>query len=323
MRAPALRRWARPLIGAALLTALAWWYPLESITDAFASLDGPTITAALTIGLATTVLCAARWVLVARGVGLRLPWGRAVGDYYRAVLLNAVLPSGILGDVHRALGHGRYAGDLPRGVRAVILERAAGQVVLAAAGATLLFTLPAALLGPGLFTVAASLALPALVGAVMCLRRVPALTATIADVRAGLFTTGTGPGVLLLSVAALAGHVTLFLVAAHAAGVTAPALSLLPLAIAALLAMSVPANIGGWGPREAVTALTFGAAGLGSATGLTVSVLYGLLALVAALPGVLVLLWRLLPVERVQVPGEGPGQERQQVTPLVRRGARR
>ncbi|MGW9553345.1 lysylphosphatidylglycerol synthase transmembrane domain-containing protein [Nocardiopsis sp. NPDC055551] len=328
-----LRRRARPLIGAALLAALVWWYPVEAFTDAFTSLDGRTVCAALAIGLVTTVLCAARWILVARGVGLRLPWGRAIGDYYRAILLNAVLPSGILGDVHRALGHGRYAGDLPRGVRAVVLERAAGQVVLAATGATLLFTLPAALLGPGLLTLAAALAPPVLVATVVGVgllfsrrhgtRRRHALTATLADARSGLFTASTGPGVLLVSVAALAGHVTLFLVAAHAAGVTAPVPVLVPLAIAALVAMSVPAGIGGWGPREAVTTLTFGAAGLGAATGLTVSVLYGLLALIAALPGVVVLLWRLRPVERVQVPGEGFGQERQQVTPLVRRGARR
>lgn len=328
-----LRRRARALIGAALLAALVWWYPMEAFTDAFASLDGRTVCAALTIGLITTVLCAARWILVARGVGLRLPWGRAIGDYYRAILLNAVLPSGVLGDVHRALGHGRYAGDLPRGVRAVVLERAAGQVVLAATGATLLFTLPAAVLGPGLLTLAASLTLPVLVAAVVGAgllfsrrrgtRRRRALTATLADARAGLFTATTGPGVLLTSVAALAGHVTLFLVAAQAAGVTAPLPVLVPLAISALVAMSVPAGIGGWGPREAVTTLTFGAAGLGATTGLTVSVLYGLLALIAALPGVVVLLWRLCTVEHVQVPGEGLGQGRQQVTPLVRRGARR
>lgn len=328
-----LRRRTRPLIGAALLAALAWWYPVEAFTDAFVSLDGRTLFAASAIGLVTTVLCAARWILVARGVGLHLPWVRAVGDYYRAILLNAVLPSGILGDVHRALGHGRYAGDLPRGVRAVVLERAAGQVVLAATGAILLFTLPAALLGPGLLTVAASLALPALVAAAVGAgllftrrhhtRRRHALAAAIADARAGLFTATTGPGVLVSSVAALAGHVTLFLVAAHAAGVTAPLSTLVPLAVSALVAMSVPAGIGGWGPREAVAALTFGTAGLGSATGLTVSVLYGLLALVAALPGVVVLLWRLRPVEHVQIPGEGLGQGRQQVTPLVRRGARR
>ena len=321
----------RPLVGAAFLAGVLWWYPLEAFTDAFGAVDSASVAAALGIGLATTVLCAARWVLVARGVGLRLPWARAVGDYYRAVFLNAVLPAGVLGDVHRAVSHGRYAGDLPRGVRAVVLERMAGQVVLAGTCTVLLFALPAALLGPGLLAVAASVAVFALVALVVAAGWVigrrrgsrwwRALAATVADTRAGLFTVATGPGVVLLSMAALAGHVTLFLVAARAAGVTVPAFTLLPLLVLALVAMSVPANVGGWGPREAVTALAFGAAGLGSELGVTVSVTYGLLALVAALPGALVLVWRLLRVEHLQVAGEDLDQVGQEVPALGGRGA--
>lgn len=321
----------RPLVGLTVLAGVLWWYPLEAFTDAFGAVHTRAAAAALGIGLATTVLCAARWALVARGVGLHLPWGRAVGDYYRAVFLNAVLPAGLLGDVHRAVSHGRYAGDLARGVRAVVLERMAGQVVLAGTCAVLLFALPAALLGPGLLAVAASVAVFAVAALVVAAGWVigrrrgsrwwRALSATVADTRAGLFTVATGPGVVLLSMVALAGHVSLFLVAARAAGVTTPAFTLLPLLVLALVAMSVPANVGGWGPREAVTALAFGAAGLGSELGLTVSVTYGLLALVAALPGGLVLVWRLFRVEHVQVPGEDLDQVGQEVAPLGRGGS--
>jgi hypothetical protein len=60
----------------------------------------------------------------------------------------------------------------------------------------------------------------------------------------------------------------------------------------ALLAMSLPVNIGGWGPREGVTAWAFGAAGLSAAQGLTIAVAYGLFAFVAALPGAVVLVTR-------------------------------
>ncbi len=328
------RRWTgfvRPLVGIAFLAGVVWWFPLDAFTDAFGAVDPATVTTALGIGLVTTLLCATRWVLVARGVGLRLPWVRAVSDYYRALFLNAVLPAGVLGDVHRAVSHGRYAGDVARGVRAVLLERMAGQVVLAATCAVLLFTLPAALLGPGLLAVAASLGVFAVVALVVALGWVlgrrrgsawwRALSATVADTRAGLFTVTTGPGVVLLSAAALAGHLVLFLVAARAVGVTLPAPALLPLLVLALVAMSVPANLGGWGPREAVTALAFGAAGLGADLGLTVSVAYGLLALVASLPGGLVLLWRLLRVEHVEVPREQLHQVRQKIAALGGRRA--
>ena len=60
----------------------------------------------------------------------------------------------------------------------------------------------------------------------------------------------------------------------------------------ALLAMGLPLNIGGWGPREGVTAWAFGAAGLGAGTGLSVAVVYGVLSFVAALPGAVVLVAR-------------------------------
>ena len=73
---------------------------------------------------------------------LPLPVLTAVADYYRALFLNAVLPAGVLGDAHRALRHGRYAGDVGRGVRAVVLERTAGQVVLIGAGVTALLVEP-------------------------------------------------------------------------------------------------------------------------------------------------------------------------------------
>jgi hypothetical protein len=56
--------------------------------------------------------------------------------------------------------------------------------------------------------------------------------------------------------------------------------------------MGLPLNVGGWGPREGVTAWAFGAAGLGAATGLTVAVVYGVLSFVASLPGICVLVAR-------------------------------
>ena len=87
-----------------------------------------------------------------------------------------------------------------------------------------------------------------------------------------------------------AGQVLTFLVAARAAGVTAPTGTVVPLALLALVAMSVPLNVAGWGPREGVTAWAFGAAGLGAAQGVSAAVVYGVLVFVACLPGAVVLL---------------------------------
>jgi hypothetical protein len=64
---------------------------------------------------------------------------------------------------------------------------------------------------------------------------------------------------------------------------------LLPLALLVLVAMGIPANVAGWGPREGVAAWVFGAAGLGAEAGVATAVVYGVMVLVASLPGVAVL----------------------------------
>jgi hypothetical protein len=62
-----------------------------------------------------------------------------------------------------------------------------------------------------------------------------------------------------------------------------------------LLAMAVPTNIGGWGPREGVAAWLFAAAGLGADQGVATATVFGVMVLVASLPGAVVLVvawWR-------------------------------
>jgi glycosyltransferase 2 family protein len=280
--------WLKLGAGAAIVGALMWKLGGGGFIDGFRVIDGREVVAALVIGLGTTVLCAWRWCLVARRLGLRLPLGKAVADYYRALFLNAVLPAGVLGDVQRAVSHGKQEGDVGAGVRAVVLERMAGQAVVMLAGMVVLLTGPArdiglvivAVLG---LVVLAYLAARRFVGVGSRFRR------TIDDVRSGLLARDAWPGVAALSLAALTGHVTLFLIAMKAAGAPQSLGQLLPIVIVALLAMGLPLNVGGWGPREGVTALMFAAAGLGAAQGLTAAVAYGLLGLVASLPGMLML----------------------------------
>ncbi|HYQ33566.1 MAG TPA: UPF0104 family protein, partial [Lapillicoccus sp.] len=113
--------------------------------------------------------------------------------------------------------------------------------------------------------------------------------AAAADVRAGLLGRHTWPGVLAGSTVVVAGHAATFVVAARAAGVTAPVTQLLPLALIVLVAMGLPLNVAGWGPREGAAAWAFGATGLGAAGGVGTAVAYGVIVLVASLPGAAVL----------------------------------
>ncbi|MFI1710952.1 YbhN family protein [Streptomyces griseoruber] len=296
----ALRTHFGTVAGVLILTVLLWRMGTGVFLDGLRRIDVPTVLVALGIGAVTTVFSAWRWALVARGLRIRLPFGAAVADYYRALFLNAALPGGILGDVHRAVRHGQSAGDVGRGVRAVVLERTAGQLALAGAGVTVLLVLPSPVMGE--LRSLAPLVLLAAAGAlavVLALRMNssrprPAgrLGKALAEAREGLLSRRNGPGVAVSSVVVLGGYVAMFVVAARVAGSGASVLSLLPIAMLALLAMAVPLNVGGWGPREGVTAWAFGAAGLGASTGLSVAVVYGVLSFVAALPGAVVLVVR-------------------------------
>jgi uncharacterized membrane protein YbhN (UPF0104 family) len=282
-------RGVRLLGGAGIVALLGCRLGGGPFLAAVSAVDGVTLAAATGIGVLTTVLSAWRWTAVAGGLGIRLPLRVAVADYYRALFVNAVLPGGVLGDVQRAVRHGRGAGDVPRAVRAVVLERFAGQLVLAAVGLVVLG--PRLLSRPsgtaGLGVAAASLGLVAVGVAVARSGAAPArrVSGWARELGHDALPHGRRAGVLIASALVLVGHLATFLLAARAAGSSAPVGRLAPLALTALLAMTVPVNIGGWGPREGATAWAFAAAGGSAGQGLTVAVLYGLFALVASLPG--------------------------------------
>ncbi|GAA3954480.1 lysylphosphatidylglycerol synthase transmembrane domain-containing protein [Actinoplanes auranticolor] len=299
--------WVRVLGGVGILAVLLWRLGTGAFIDGLRVIDGPALALAFTIGVATTVLSAWRWCLVARGLGMTLSLRGAIADYYKALFINAALPGGVLGDVDRAVQHGREEGDVGRSVRAVVLERTAGQVVLLTVGVTVLLTVPSPVLSHlqanarGLAVAAATtVGLAALaIFAVGRLRSgasrwARAARTGITEVRSGLLARRNWPGIVLASTIVLAGHLATFLVAARAAGSDASLLRLAPLMLLALLAMALPLNVGGWGPREGVAAWAFGAAGLSATQGLTIAVVYGLFAFVAALPGLVVIVTRAL-----------------------------
>jgi glycosyltransferase 2 family protein len=287
--------------GVGILVALVVRLGAQAFVDGLTSIGVGSVLAALALGLLTTAASAARWCIVARGLGLRLPLAAAVSDCYRAVFLNSVLPAGVLGDVHRAVGYGRSIGDVGRGVRVVAIERVTGQLAIIVVGLGVLLASRPTLLGamvPGRSGGAELLAvLVALGAAVLWTARHPraarirtALRSACTEARSGALSRSTWPGLLALSVVTLAGYLALFFVAARVAGSHASLGELLPLLVLGLLAMALPLNIGGWGPREGVMAVAFGAVGLGAAQGLTTAVVYGVLSLIACLPGAVVLL---------------------------------
>jgi uncharacterized membrane protein YbhN (UPF0104 family) len=289
-------RWARVAIAAATLAVLVWRVGTGPFLDGLRTIDGPALAAATVLGVLTTVSCAWRWRVVARGLGVELPLDTAVAAYYRSIFLNVTLPGGVVGDVHRGISHGRNTNDVVRGVRAVAWERAAGQAVQLILTVAVLLVTPSPVRSAMPLVGAAVIAAAVGVGLVAYVR--PAVRESwwarlhcraARDLRHALLARRAWPAIALTSAVVVAGHVATFVIAARTAGVTAPLSRLLPLALLVLAGAALP-NIGGWGPREGVTAWAFAAAGLGASVGVATAVVYGVMAFVATLPGAAVLL---------------------------------
>ncbi len=305
----------RLLAGLAVLAVVVRQTGTGPFVDGFRSLDLQTLVLGALVAIPTTAAGAWRWHLVARGLGIGVRPLPAVAWCYRSQFLNTVLPAGVVGDVHRGIRHGRASGHTGLGLRSVAWERLAGQVVQVAITLVVLLLLPSPVRSsvPVLLGVLAA----ALLCAVAVRDVVPAgwaspvarvLRAARADVRRGLLSAAIWPGVVLASTVAVVGHVTTYAIAARAVGVEVSLRTLLPLALLVLVAMAIPLNLAGWGPREGVAAWAFAAAGLGAGQGVATAVAYGVIVAFASLPGavVLVVAARRREVARPAVPSPRP-----------------
>jgi uncharacterized membrane protein YbhN (UPF0104 family) len=271
-----------------LLALLVWWLDASVLLDRLAGFDPRWAVAAVAISLPQIGLLAFRWRFTAGRLGLDLPFGTALREYYLALFLNQVLPGGVLGDVSRAWRHGRSGPERRIGpaALAVILERTSGQVVMGGVALISVASLPLAF-----STMSRTLSLTltgagtgaAVLAAFVALRRRPRdgpWRTLSADAHRALFAKDALPVQLLSSTLIVATFLATYVVAARAVGVSTPLWTLLPLVAPVLLSMLIPVTVAGWGVREATAAALWGAAGL----------TYGLLVLLSSLPGAVILM---------------------------------
>jgi glycosyltransferase 2 family protein len=306
-----VRGWGGGVGSVLPLAVLIWRLGTGPFLDGLRSVDGGALAAAAGITVVTTACYAWRWKIVARGLGVDLSLRAAVAAYYRSLFLNVTLPGGIVGDVHRGVSHGRDVSDVGRGLRSVAWERFAGQVVQVLLTVIVLLALPSPV--RSFMPLVAIAVVVAVLGIVLVARARPdgarsawarLLGGAAGDIRDGLLSRRAWPGIALASLLVVAGHAATFLIAAQTAGATAPASRMLPIVLLVMAAMVLP-NVAGWGPREGVAAWVFGAAGLGAQRGVATAVVYGIMVLVASLPGAAVLV--VSSFRRTRLPG-GPNR---------------
>jgi glycosyltransferase 2 family protein len=278
-----MRAWLRPAAGVVIVGLLVLRFGLDPVVRGLHAADGLLLGLAVALTAAATACCAWRWRVVSTALRVRIGFGSAYLSCYGSQFLNATLPAGVLGDVHRAVEHGRRAGTGRAGpaVRSVLWERTLGLAVQVAVTVAVVALVPTGLRRTALVVGVAAVALCA---AALAARPVAA------DLAAILARPRVAAAVVVSSLGVAACHAAVLLAAMHATGVDVPAGQALALALAVLLGSAVPTSIAGWGPREGAAAWAFAAVGLPASDGLAVSVAYGVAALVATLPGALALL---------------------------------
>ena len=292
---PMTRRWVvRLCVSFGLLIALAKWLEVSEIADRLAQMQPSWIGLALALSVVQVAASAWRWRFTAGRLGIELPFSIAVREYYLAMFLNQVIPGGVVGDVSRAWRHARAQSLLRSAsgpaVRAVILERASGQVVMAMVAMLSVVSLP---LGLGVTWWWGVLAIGAVVSGFLFWVRDLNDTSLMGrfwrDARLALFAGLAFPLQFASSVLVVATYLITYVIAARAIGVETPLLVLAPLVAPVLLTMLIPVTVAGWGLREGAAAVLWGGGGLAAVDGVAISVAYGLIVLLSTLPGGLVL----------------------------------
>jgi len=244
----------------------------------------------------------ARWCVFARALAVPLSFRHALPEYLLATLLNQVLPLGVWGDITRVVRHAkapdRGVHHGTRAALAVVLERASGQMglwlVVLAVLPTWTFLIPwRASTSRALGTLGLVAGAVAAV-AIVLLPRMRASKLWQDRFRESIRAL-VAPHMLVLhfplSLLLVFLHTSAFFCVARAFGFALSfelAIRVVPLV---LVATTLPFFLGGWGIREATVAGLYHSAGLASADGVSIAIVYGCLSLLTSLPG----LWALRP----------------------------
>src|SRR5262249_52732818 len=135
--------WFKLGLGALLLAILLFRTDLSDLERAVASASPGWVIAALIGYIASQVVSAIRWTMLARPLGFDEPFSHFFTAYFTGVYMNLFAPSTVAGDIGRAL----FLAGAPRrkalAFPTVLADRGLGFVVLIWTGAFAILTQPA------------------------------------------------------------------------------------------------------------------------------------------------------------------------------------
>ncbi|MDR3440627.1 lysylphosphatidylglycerol synthase transmembrane domain-containing protein [Telmatospirillum sp.] len=296
-----IKRWASWAIKIAL-TGGALWYLQEKVDLRAAWEDGKSISplmffVAFLLQVVQVLICAGRWRLVLRALGADLPFRQACEIFCIGNFFGQVLPGAVGGDAVRMWKTHRAGLALSTSVNSVALERVAtvfGLVLLVAVSQPLLLDRLAGgfpvWVFPGLTAagVAGILFLSLLDRVPRSfhhLRLIRGFAQLAGDSRLLFFRASKALPILLVVVV---GHINLALVVyalTIGLNIDVSMLDCVVLVPPVILVATLPISMAGWGPREMAMITAFGFIGVTKEHATALSVLFGAVSVLIALPG--------------------------------------
>ena len=292
-------------VSISLLTLLLWNLDVAAIVVVLRQLPAVAIVNSLVLILIQIAVLGLRWWLVMTAIEAPLALRSVLPVTFIGVFFNQVLPTSFGGDAVRVWQAYRLGIDGEAAVVGVLLERISGLfglAVLTALGAAflgseidnqalrlgLLATLPIA--GAGVLALTALDQLP---GRWRRYSVIEKATRLARDSRRVFLIPAKALPLLLLSILSHGLAAAAIYTLAEGLQLELPFLTCVALFSAVILVTAIPISFAGWGLRESAMVVLFAFAGLGADTALALSLAFGVLFIVASLPGCAIwLTWR-------------------------------
>jgi uncharacterized membrane protein YbhN (UPF0104 family) len=291
----------KALLSIAILLAIARSVDFDQALAAVRRLGLFEVVAATLLLAASVLVVAPRWGAIIAADNLLMPVQRLVLPVYAGFFINQALPTAIGGDAYRVWAVHREGVPVLRAVASVLVDR-----IMGIAGALALFALGSLVLlaeGSSIPPVALLLAAIAfsvfvtllLIGPLPQVRIVwiekvlVPMRALSADVHKALWLSRQSNLICVLSLSSQLIPVAALSIIIVGLGIDVPLQTCLVLGPATMIAAAVPLSFGGWGVREAALVLILQDFDVPLSDAFVVSVVFGALTILAALPGALAL----------------------------------
>ena len=301
-------------LGKACITGvLLWWVvswiDVGQLRAVLSRLDAGAIASAAALVAVQALFIAWRWHRIVRRLGGELPPSKSLLWVLVGQFFNLALPTSVGGDALRIWSLHRHGTAPGVAFSSVAAERATGVVILGVMVSLSLALLPSGVTD-GIFLTLVS-AGPLLLVALALLAFADSLplawfpgflTVPVVQLaRALRLLVATPPSLLellALSVAASTAGIAAAYVVGRSLDIDLPFAAYVAFVGGAVLLASLPISVGGWGVREAGMVALFATSGVAPEGALAVSLVFGILPAVVALPGVMA--WWL---QRSRLPG--------------------